>query len=232
MRLLEHLFDAIAPYDCLACGCEGTLLCANCATTALPVLERTCYGCQTPDRFARTCPDCRLEHAIEHVWFGTEYTGVAKRLVHELKFAYAAPAAQRTAECLADCLPGLRPGTIVTHVPTVTAHVRERGFDHAARIAHETARLLGLRHLPLLGRQGQARQVGAGRRERLMQLEGAFRVLRPHIVQDASILLIDDVYTTGTTLETAAEVLCAAGAAHVDAAVFARSPSRKPLEMV
>jgi predicted amidophosphoribosyltransferase len=202
MRLLEHLFDAIAPYDCLACGCEGTLLCANCATTALPVLERTCYGCQTPDRFARTCPDCRLEHAIEHVWFGTEYTGVAKRLVHELKFAYAAPAAQRTAECLADCLPGLRPGTIVTHVPTVTAHVRERGFDHAARIA------------------------------RLTQLEGAFRVLRPHIVQDASILLIDDVYTTGTTLETAAEVLCAAGAAHVDAAVFARSPSRKPLEMV
>ena len=67
------------------------------------------------------------------------------------------------------------------------------------------------------------RQVGANRRERLRQLHSAFRVVRPDVVRGRHIVLVDDVLTTGATLETAARVLLNAGAARVSAVVLAQA---------
>src|SRR5690606_4610832 len=104
-----------------------------------------------------------------------------------------------------------------------TGHVRMRGFDHARRIASGLSRHTGLRHVPALARLGQHRQVGSRRQERLVSLDGAFRLRHGYLVRDARVLLVDDVLTTGATLEAAARTLKAAGAASVDAAVFARA---------
>jgi predicted amidophosphoribosyltransferase len=73
-----------------------------------------------------------------------------------------------------------------------------------------------------LARQGQAHQVGASREQRKQQLATAFRVTKPQHVAGARLLLIDDVVTTGATLEAAAAALRAVGARHIEALVFAQ----------
>jgi ComF family protein len=112
---------------------------------------------------------------------------------------------------------------VLVHVPTATGRVRTRGYDQARLLAREISRASGLRRQRLLARSGQTHQMGSGRTERLRQLEGAFRPLRLSDIQGKHIVLVDDVLTTGTTLELAARVLMHAGAARVDALVFAQA---------
>ena len=84
------------------------------------------------------------------------------------------------------------------------------------------ARELGLRHETLLGRVTQTRQVRSKRVERLAQMQSAFRVVHPEKVQKSVVLLVDDLVTTGATIESAAKCLREAGAKLVDATVFAQ----------
>ena len=123
---------------------------------------------------------------------------------------------------LAQILPYLPEDTAVVPCPTASKRVRMRGFDQACLIAQSFAAERGLRYQPVLVRTTQVDQIGKRRSERLKQMAGSFRVRRPDTIKGSSILLIDDVLTTGATLEAAAAVLRAAGAKHVDAAVVGR----------
>jgi predicted amidophosphoribosyltransferase len=76
--------------------------------------------------------------------------------------------------------------------------------------------------MTLLARRGQSRQVGARRMQRTTQLVDAFHPIRPSLIQGAHILLVDDIVTTGASLEAAARVLKQAGAKRIDAVVFAQ----------
>ncbi len=111
---------------------------------------------------------------------------------------------------------------LLVPVPTATTRVRERGYDQAVVLARELSRLSGRTSACPLVRLGQAHQVGASRAARLRHLDGAFRVRYSDKIKGAHIVLIDDVCTTGATLESAARALREAGAKQVDALVFAQ----------
>jgi ComF family protein len=143
-------------------------------------------------------------------------------LIYKLKFARARAAADAIAAVMGEALPYFSDPVIVTHVPTATRRIRQRGYDHAQLIAKALARQQGLTYSSLLARQGQTRQVGADKKTRSQQLEAAFRPLHGYMSAGAHILLIDDVVTTGASLEAAARVLKQAGAKQIDAAVFAQ----------
>jgi ComF family protein len=151
-----------------------------------------------------------------------KYQGLAKDIIWKLKFVGAQSAAQDMAAAMAP-LVDANSGPIVVHVPTATSRVRARGYDQARLLARELAAHTKLHHACWLVRLDQKRQVGASRKERLEQLAGAFRLSRFADVAGAHILLVDDVLTTGATLEAAAAVLKQAGAKRVDAIVFARA---------
>lgn len=221
MKLVEHFFRTIAPATCVRCDTEGSLLCVWCRESALPEVIGRCYRCNALSIHSATCAACRRTSKVGHLWVRTDYTAIARDIVHTMKFKYSVEAAEIIARELAHTLPSLPPDTLVVHVPAATSHVRERGFDHAALIAKQVARQAGLRFVPALARSGQVRQVGATRRQRLAQMEGVFRVRNMQELQGARILLIDDVVTTGATVESAAKTLKTAGAKRVDVAVFA-----------
>ena len=219
--MLEKLINIVAPHHCIGCGAEGSLLCAWCIPDACQLLPERCYRCQRQTRDSRVCPDCRRTSNLRHVWVRCEYDGLPKQLVHALKFERAKSAAVPVAQLLRESLPYLPPETMITWVPTATRRYRERGYDQAALIAKALAAELNLRTAPLLARLGQTRQVGAKREQRLQQLQSAFRIRNNHLLAGHSVLLIDDIVTTGATLEAAARILKENGAKSVDAAVFA-----------
>lgn len=167
------------------------------------------------------CTTCRAESSLTAVLARTTHDGVAKQLVSALKFERAVAAAKPIAHAMCELLPQLANNVLVTSVPTATSRIRSRGYDQAALLARLIAKEKRLSYQSLLGRTSQVRQVGATRRQRREQLSGSFYVRRKALCAGSAIILIDDVLTTGSSLEAAAKVLCASGADRVFGMVFA-----------
>jgi predicted amidophosphoribosyltransferase len=149
------------------------------------------------------------------------YEGPARALVQALKFRAALPAAGIMAAQLAATLPNeLRRGVVVA-VPPQRARRRSRGFDPAGVLAAGLAARLELPLEPALARHDRAgRQTRAGRVVR--RAEGRIVVGAVRAVV-APVLLVDDVHTTGSTLDACARALVDAGAPCVVAATYART---------
>jgi ComF family protein len=111
---------------------------------------------------------------------------------------------------------------LVVPVSTATSRIRERSFGHSELLARKISLKLQADQANVLRRFGQARQLGAKRQDRLLQLDGSFAVRSSGKVSGRNILLIDDVVTTGGTLLAVTKVLRAAGARQVDALLFAK----------
>lgn len=205
MSIIDRFLATLAPHTCIGCNAEGSLLCAACVST-LPAVEN--YNDKSP--------------ALTKVRAVTPYSGAAKALVWQLKSAGAQAAATIM---VAQMLNHLEPARnmLIVPVPTASSRVRQRGYDQAKLLARTLARQAGLPYQDCLARIGQTHQVGATREKRLRQLQEAFRVRRPKAIQAAHLVLVDDVTTTGATLELAAGILIAAGARRVDAIVFAQA---------
>lgn len=223
MKLLEKIISLYAPLDCVMCGLKGLAICPACLSS-LTVLSAGCYRCDTPTRSGRTCSGCRASSCIVSANAATSYRGGAKDLVWRLKFGRVQSAAEAMATRMAELYGAMvAKDVLIMPVPTATKRVRRRGYDQAVLIARSFSRQTGCEYTPLLMRLGSQEQIGADRQQRRDQLQGVFRVKNASKVVGARILLIDDVMTTGATLEAAALVLKQAGARSVGSLVFARA---------
>lgn len=219
MGIIEQFLRVIAPHQCIGCTVEGQLLCARCARS-LPAVPSRCYRCQRPTEAFRTCTACYSSSSLFGVTPFTKYDGLAKEVIHCLKFERSRAAAEDIAEALATRL-SFAGMDVVTYVPTAPARVRSRGYDQAQLIAKATAELAQLPCITLLARNGNLRQLGKDRATRHEQIQDAFYAVHSNLGSGRRVLLIDDVLTTGATCEAAAATLCQAGAKRVSAAVFA-----------
>ena len=219
--MFDWFMQMVAPHLCVTCGSEGAVWCTVCRAAASPAIER-CYKCHRLSPGGRTCKACRRASPLFSVRAATRYSAGAKRLVWKLKFERARAAGKEAGDLMARRL-SQTDRMIIAHVPAVTSHVRRRGYDQAKLIAKAFAQARGTPLTPLLMRLGRKQQRGQSRQQRLAQLDGAFRVVRPERITGAHIVLVDDVITTGATLEAAARALEAAGARRVSAVVFAQA---------
>lgn len=146
---------------------------------------------------------------------------MAEKLLHGLKFDRQYAAAHTIAQTMAQKL-AVDDSLLLVPIPTATSRVRQRGYDQSVEITKALARLSGVPCAKLLRRYGQQRQTGSTRAQRLKQLAGAFEVRTKQLPKDKHILLVDDVMTTGATLEAAARTLRAAGVKIISAITFAR----------
>ena len=225
--IFDSLLSILAPHECLGCNTEGRLVCAACRAS-LAVPDKRCYKCHGPGRSLATCAVCRLNSPLASVQAATRYTGVGKELIHKLKFGRAKSAASEIADIIADRL-GLDSrmsayrDIIIVHAPTATSRVRTRGYDQSRLVARALALRSGIPYHSVLMRAGQNKQVGADKAQRKTQMLTAYYPVALRRIRGAHVLLVDDVCTTGSTLEAAAGVLMRAGAARVDGIVFAKA---------
>lgn len=205
MEIFHALGAAIAPPLCATCGhsCRPeALLCSRC---------RRRLGAMEP-------LSGKGAAGLDRAWSLAPYEGVARSLVAALKFRRLLPVAELMADRIHWHAPAhLLSGAIVP-VPPARARLRRRGFDPAGELAGALAERLGSPLEPCLERRGGRRQVGRRRAQRLGQPP------RIHATGTAprSVLLVDDVLTTGATLSACAQALRTAGAARVVAVTFAR----------
>jgi ComF family protein len=162
------------------------------------------------------------------------YDGGLRDLIHLLKYQQVRPAAAVLGRMLAETITGvettLLPGLIA--VVSVPLHVRkraQRGFNQSELIARAALKQLGRpeRFQMLIGvlvrRRETASQIGLTRHQRRENLRGAFAVADPQRLAKRNVLLVDDVFTTGTTVSECARVLRRAGANRVWVATVART---------
>lgn len=218
--MVDSLLATIAPHLCFGCGFEGTALCDSCKyDIGLEQYER-CIVCGQLSAQG-VCARHRL--AYSRAWCVGERRDALERLIDAYKFERVRAAASELAELLHRRLPEFPTNTIVVPVPTVSGHIRQRGYDHALLLARRFARLRGLSTAPLLRRVGNATQHGSSKAERLTQAQRAFQV-SSGVDPTATYLVIDDIITTGATLDWATKRLAEAGARQIFVAALAKQP--------
>lgn len=233
MNPIDRFLSFFAPYNCVGCGTEGAVLCSECLE-AIPQLPSLCYACGKATKSGMPCGACAKKMQPQHVWMYAAYKDVAKEVLHSYKFDEQRGAATPIASAMEQTLPYFAEPPLVTFVPTASSHRRLRGFDHAELLAKEIAKARKWHHVRLLHRSGRVRQLGATRVTRKQQLKGIFSPASSLDITGKHILLVDDVVTTGATIEACTMVLKNMGAARVDAVLFARTmegnrPSRKKI---
>lgn len=217
--MLGPLLDLLAPPRCLSCGAASRgELCAPCRA-ALPWLRGGCPRCGLP----RPCAPCPARGAaFAAAWSPVAYAGPARALVLALKERGALPAAAlMAAQIAARADAALLAGAVLVPVPAAPARGRRRGLDPAALLAAEVARRRGVGVASCLRRHGPAaRQAGASRALRLRagRLRVDVRATPPPVA-----LLVDDVHTTGATLDACARALLDGGSRTVRAITYART---------
>jgi len=229
-RLLLHqiktsVLDLLFPLHCLGCGSEGSMLCATCCQTLPSIKQPICQGCGTPLKQGNLCPSC-ISHplSIDGIRSVLLFTGLVRQAIHEFKYRHIKAMAAPLGGFLADFLRTYPlPGDILVPVPLHPRRHRERGYNQAAMLAGELGRLSGL---PVVADR-LVRQ-----RDTITQARAASALERRSNVHDAfscrlelegkRMLLIDDVCTTGATLDACASALRAAGSGPVWGLTVAR----------
>ncbi|HVQ43446.1 MAG TPA: phosphoribosyltransferase family protein [Candidatus Saccharimonadia bacterium] len=163
---------------------------------------------------------CREQFSLMGASVGVSYAGSVRELILRLKFHRLRVAAEVAAELVVSGLPEDMRVDVVTAVPISPARYHERGYNQSELIGRRVAARLALPYASLLVRTNSAHQLGEDRRTRLEQVRGAFAASRR--VDGLRVLAVDDVITTGATLNQCAEVLRQAGAEWIWGAVVAR----------
>jgi ComF family protein len=217
---------ALAPPACWGCRAAvgaGQALCSSCRAEIRFLRGICCSRCGLPVPCGRRC--LSAGSALERAWAPVVFEGPARALVHALKFRGALGVADVMAAQIVSGAPGglLDPPITLVPVPTHATRHRARGFDHADHLARALAVRTGLDIARCLIRSGPAtRQAGASRAAR--KASGRIEV-RVRGDPPERVVLVDDVHTTGATLEACGRALRRAGAYTVCAVAYARALS-------
>ena len=250
-RAAASLFFTFFPADCRICGSplievSRLPVCENCLIALRPLQGSCCSVCgealHIPGGVGvgeSRCLLCqRTDPPFERAVAYGSYDGGLRDLIHVLKFQQVRPAAavlgRMVAETIANLEQVMPVGTIaLVPVPLHKRKRAERGFNQAEMIARSAlkqlccpkrlAKRFELCTGVLLRRRETGSQIGLTRHQRRENLRGAFAVSDPTRILNRDILLLDDVYTTGTTASECARVLLRAGAARVWVATVART---------
>lgn len=233
----SNVLDLIAPHSCRGCGRLGNILCGCCKNYNISLALNLCARCKQP---IKKC------HCKVPVYTFAWREGLLRDLVEEYKYQSIRATAPVLADFLdatlpdnlgttsntpASCAPktsdsttSLSPVTIVP-LPTIPRHIRERGFDHTLLLAKKLSKKRqNFSVESLLIRQESTVQVGANEQTRKKQARSAYALKKDaKLSPNTTYLLLDDVWTTGASMEAAISILEKAGARHLASAVLVAS---------
>ena len=225
-KLKGIALNLLFPQWCVGCGKEGDFICYSCRRSLPRIMPPLCPRCGRPQASGILCPGCvGWQAEIDGIRSPFRFDGVMRQAIYQLKYRNLRALVVPLAKLLHDYLgTNPMPGEAVVPVPLHQKRLRERGYNQSSLLARELGKLINLpvvdgclirlRHAP-----PQARTSTVD--ERRSNVAGAF-TCRDQRLQDKQVLLVDDVSTSGATLDACAGALKAAGATSVWGLVLAR----------
>jgi ComF family protein len=230
VNVAETALDLLFPLHCFGCHKYGKLLCASCISNLPRLTLPYCPICAQPgvDQPCRWCSSISVKTNGIRAPFLME--GVIKDAIHALKYRNVRAAAPELGELLAQYLKTHpMPGEVLAPVPLHPRRLRSRGYNQSALLARELGKLSGLPvNERLLSRtKNTPPQVQtSNREERHHNMAGSFECIGK--VRGLSVILVDDVTTTGSTLSACAAALKEAGAVSVWGLALAKERLIRP----
>jgi ComF family protein len=247
MGILASLLDLIFPPRCAICrdslwksekrtNPEEYAFCPSCLDDFREVASPLCTLCGLPlaswieeDHYCETC----LRRRPHYEWARAAYfyEGRVREAIHQFKFAgkshLAGPLGKLLTSAIKNWLPNSH-GYLIMPVPLHPRRLRERGFNQSLLLARQAASRLGaeLDTLSLRRVRYTKPQTGLKEEERRRNVRKAFRCTEASLLKGENVILIDDVTTTGNTLNDCARALKRAGAERVYGIALARTSQR------
>lgn len=207
---------------CAGCRRRGVWVCQDCDAAIARFRQPWCLGCGLPvDRYRCACHE--LPPGVTAMRSVGPYSGWLRDAILAFKYQDEWARVEHLAPVMLDALVNSDPFDGLVAVPLHPKRLRERGYNQSAILADALGQQLGKPCLRAVERvRATPRQVGLGADERRSNVTGAFVARTDVSVEGLSVLLVDDVVTTGSTLGECATVLRAAGAREVRAVTLAR----------
>jgi len=224
-KLKRVALDLLFPQWCIGCGKVGSYICGSCQKLLLDIIPPICPRCGRPESRGVLCHSCdNWQAEIDGIRSPFIFDGLIRKAIHELKYENLRALAVPLAKLLYDYIVrNPLPGEVLVPVPLHQKRWRERGYNQSSLLAKELGKLSGLPVVAdCLIRQSytstQAKSASVS--ERRKNVANAFTCLDGRL-HSKRILLIDDVSTSGATLDACAGVLKSVGATSVWGLVLA-----------
>ena len=226
VKFRRMALDLLFPQWCVGCGKEGALICSSCRSSLHRVMPPLCPKCGRPQPSGILCTSCvSWQPEIDGIRSPFRFDGVMRQAIYQLKYRNIRALAKPLAWLMYDYLvTNPLPWDVLVPVPLHRKRLRERGYNQSGLLARELGKFIDMPVVAnCLVRQRhaipQARTSNVV--ERQSNVTDAF-TCREDRLKDKQVLLIDDVSTSGATLDACAGVLKAAGAASVWGLTLAR----------
>jgi len=222
------ILDLVFPKTCLRCGCSGRYLCQTCIDKT-PRVDAICPYCKHPSIDGTTHINCQKKFGIDGLTTIWGYEGVIRKAILSLKYKYATEVGNEISDYLISSL-GSRVMPSVQYLAPVPIHWHRqntRGFNQSAEIGKLVAASMGWKFTQdlLIKTVSTVSQTELDRKDRRQNLRGVFSVnplYKSSLANLKSVIIFDDVFTTGSTLMEASKVLKRGGIEKVWGLTIAR----------
>lgn len=223
--MIRMIVDTLYPPRCVGCGRRGAWICERCVGRFSRLGPNRCPICCGPSTSADVCSGCRRDPpAFEALHCVFQFEDPLRAAIHRLKYDGARHLAEPLALVALRSLSPLPSFHAVVPVPLHPNRLAHRGFNQSGLLARSIGQSLGVPVYPdrLRRVKDTPSQITLTALDRWRNVQGAFHADLGELV-DRSVLLVDDVATTGSTLRAAASALKQAGARRVNAIILARA---------
>lgn len=223
-------WDVLFPKYCVSCKKMGGYLCENCFASLSFSSKTMCLVCGRGAVDGITHPNCKKSGSIDGCFIIYEYKGAIKKLLYVLKYK---PYVTDVVPLLADLFyEGLiqnervmqlleKDDVYLSPIPLHPKKFKQRGYNHAQLLGSAVGKKLGVRVIEVLDRIKETQiQAGLSKQQRAENMKGAFALKQRAVITGNTILLIDDIVTTGVTFVEAAKILKKGGAKAVYGVAF------------
>jgi competence protein ComFC len=225
-RLLWQAMDWLYPPYCGGCSSFGSNWCADCQSKASRLVDPVCRVCGDPLKRPGLCKDCATERPLfQSARSWAFFDGPVQGALHHLKYRNNIGLGLALSIHLTEVkIPFRQNSEVIVPVPLSRRRFAERGYNQAAMLAFPLSLRMRTPYKPAALKKivETKTQVGLNIAERNSNMKNAFQA-DSKLVSGKSILLIDDVMTTGATLNECSRALIAAGALEVNALTLART---------
>lgn len=231
---MNLILDVLFPKSCYGCGKSGTYFCRDCAFN-IGQTDLVCPVCEKAAVGGQTHPICQRRYGLDGLWSLGVYRDPLRKVIQKLKYKYIQELSKILVDITLEYWANYQPFLLdeikksggknwaVVPVPLHWYRENKRGFNQSGLVGKDLAKRMGLLYLEAIKRvQYTKQQVGLKGRERQQNIRGVFELSSNYEPSTMNYILIDDVWTTGSTLKECCFVLKRNGAKKVWALTLAR----------